>query len=182
MQESDMARFPRAFTTERLVLRRVTPDDAHHVFSYARDPEVARFMTFPRAERVDDVIAPFLDRVQASMDADTEFHWGIRPAAESRLIGVISLMRRHGLEMGYVLNRSQWGRGYVPEAAGALIDWAFDTREAWRVWATCDLENTKSVSVMRKIGMAEEGVLRRWMLHPNIADEPRDCYVFSIVR
>ena len=177
-----MATFPNPLMTERLVLRRVTPEDTDDVFSYASDPEVARFMTFPRAERVADVVAQFLHRVQPPMDADLEFHWGIERVAAPGVIGVISLMRRHGLEMGYVLNRAHWGRGYMPEAARALIDWAFGTGETWRVWATCDVENTNSAEVMRKVGMTEEGRLRRWILHPNIAAEPRDCFVFSVVR
>jgi hypothetical protein len=27
-----------------------------------------------------------------------------------------------------------------------------------------------------------EGLLRRWLVHPNISDEPRDCYSYARVR
>jgi RimJ/RimL family protein N-acetyltransferase len=36
--------------------------------------------------------------------------------------------------------------------------------------------------VLSKVGMTREGTLRRWMIHPNISMEPRDCFVHSWVR
>jgi hypothetical protein len=30
--------------------------------------------------------------------------------------------------------------------------------------------------------MVREGLLRRWMMHPNVSDEPRDCFSYAIVR
>jgi len=30
--------------------------------------------------------------------------------------------------------------------------------------------------------MQREGLLRRYMLHPNMSDEPRDCYIYAIVK
>ena len=36
--------------------------------------------------------------------------------------------------------------------------------------------------VLEKAGLQREGLLRRWMLHPNVSDRPRDCYCYSKVR
>jgi hypothetical protein len=27
-----------------------------------------------------------------------------------------------------------------------------------------------------------EGLLRRWLMHPNISDEPRDCFIYARTR
>lgn len=42
----------------------------------------------------------------------------------------------------------------------------------YRVWAFCDVENTASMKVLEKSGMQQEGVLKKWSLHPNIRDIP----------
>lgn len=176
-----MATFPQSLTTERLHLRRLAVDDAEAVFAYASDPDVARYMTFPCATSVEDAI-PYLTSIQGSMDADREFHWAIERKETASLIGVVSARRDHGFNLGYVLNRTHWGHSYMPEAVRAVIDWGFNVDSVWRVWATCDVENEKSATVMRKAGMTEEGILRRWEMHPNIDAEPRDALVFGITR
>lgn len=176
-----MAAFPQAFETERLRLRRISPADRDAVHAYATDPDVARFMTFPGDQSLDD-ITRFIERVQVPMDAGNEINWVIERKNTPGVIGGLRLSESpHGLEMGYILHRDHWGNGYVPEAARAAITWAFGNG-FWRVWATCDVDNLKSAIVLQKVGMTYEGVLRRWTKHPNISDRPRDCKVYSIVR
>jgi len=48
--------------------------------------------------------------------------------------------------------------------------------------AVCDVENIASARVMEKAGLSREGVLRRWLVHPNLGPEPRDCYGYARVR
>jgi RimJ/RimL family protein N-acetyltransferase len=52
----------------------------------------------------------------------------------------------------------------------------------YRVWATCDVENFACAGVLIKAGMLKEGILRRYILHPNISPEPRDSYCYSVVK
>ena len=35
---------------------------------------------------------------------------------------------------------------------------------------------------MEKVGMAREGVRRRYILHPNVSDEPRDSLCYAAVK
>jgi RimJ/RimL family protein N-acetyltransferase len=44
------------------------------------------------------------------------------------------------------------------------------------------VENIASARVMEKAGMAREGLLRRYVVHPNISAEPRDAYLYAVVR
>jgi ribosomal-protein-alanine N-acetyltransferase len=175
-----MTAFPERLTTERLQLRRARPDDANGVFRYASDPEVAKYMTFPLATSRDESLT-FLQDAQASMDDDTSYSWILERKSEPGVMGIVSYRRLHGLEVGYCLGRDYWGNGYMPEAVRALIAWAQENEPVQRIWATCDIENEKSASVLLKVGMVEEGVLRKWAMHPNIdPDTPRDCRVFSL--
>jgi RimJ/RimL family protein N-acetyltransferase len=102
---------------------------------------------------------------------------------DEQLIGMAQIqIDRFKANIGYVLARSEWGKGYMPEAAKALLDWAMNRREIYRVWAVCDVENTASARVLEKIGMKREGTLSRWIIHPNVSDEPRDCYCYALVK
>ena len=85
-------------------------------------------------------------------------------------------------ELGYGLGKAFWGKGYTTEAARTVVDWALAQPSIYRVWAVCDVDNIGSRRVMEKIGMQREGILRREIIHPNISAEPRDCYLYSIIK
>ena len=68
------------------------------------------------------------------------------------------------------------------EALKSVVEWALAQPEIYRVWATCDVDNVASARVLERAGMGREGVLRRWLVHPNLSDEPRDCLCYSIVK
>lgn len=86
------------------------------------------------------------------------------------------------LEIGYGMARTHWDKGYMTEALRAVINWAFTQPDVYRVQALCDVDNIGSARVMEKAGMTREGLLRRYVLHPNISDEPRDAYLYAIVK
>jgi RimJ/RimL family protein N-acetyltransferase len=44
------------------------------------------------------------------------------------------------------------------------------------------VDNVGSARVMENAGMKREGVLRRWSIHPNVGDAPRDSYCYSIIK
>jgi RimJ/RimL family protein N-acetyltransferase len=88
----------------------------------------------------------------------------------------------HSVSLGYVLRRSEWGQGYVSEAVRAVIDHALALPHIFRVWAVCDVDNHASARVMEKAGMVREGRLARYIMHPNISDEPRDVFLYAKVR
>jgi hypothetical protein len=35
---------------------------------------------------------------------------------------------------------------------------------------------------MEKAGMLREGILHRWLVHPNLGAEPRDCFCYALAR
>ena len=54
--------------------------------------------------------------------------------------------------MSYCLDDAAWGDGYATEAAGALLQWAFDTLDLNRVQAETDTRNAASARVLEKLG------------------------------
>lgn len=171
---------PETLQTARLHLCPPRIEDAEAIFEqYARDPEVTRYVTWRPHQAIDDT-RTFIRRCLAVWQDGSAFPWNIVHTAEGRIIGVIELrIRGHRADLGYGLARPYWGNGYTTEAAGAIVAWAFEQPSIYRVWATCDVENHGSARVLEKLGMVREGVLRRWIMHPNRSVEPRDCYCYA---
>ncbi len=103
--------------------------------------------------------------------------------ADDRAIGAVSCcVAGHSADYGYVLNRRFWGHGYATEASRAIVDWVFSVPSVWRLSATCDTANVASARVLEKSGLSREGLLRRAIIRPNLAREPRDAFLYSKVR
>lgn len=174
---------PREIATERLLLRAPVPDDARRIFAgYAQDPEVTRYLTWKPAKALADSEHHIKDRILARQRGNI-CAWSIIESERDLLIGSIELrLKGHTADAGYVLARPAWGKGYATEALQAVIDAGLSFPAVYRVAAVCDVENLASARVMEKAGMVREGVLRRYMVHPNIAEEPRDCYSYAITK
>ena len=152
---------PEFIETERLKLRLFSIEDVEDVFSYASDPQWARFLPVPQPYTKAD--AENFVAGQVSRDRKTGAIWAIEHAGS--VIGGVDIRfdfeNRVG-EMGYSLARHFWGRGLTTEAVGAVIDAAFSAYpELNRIQASADQRNVGSLRVMEKLGMVREGVLRQ---------------------
>ena len=174
---------PERFDLETLVLRRVRHDDAEDLFTaFATSAEATRFLTWAPKATVTEY-AEFLAEAVPAWDDGSAFHWVLAPRATGRGAGMISAESGdHGVEIGYVLDPGLWGRGFMSAAAAAVVEWFAGQPDVHRVWATCDVDNVASARVLERAGMQHEGVLRRWMVHPNVSDVPRDSHAYSRVR
>lgn len=175
---------PSTFTTERLHLRKPEVADAEAIFdAYASDADIPRFMKWP-AHRSPEQTAGFLETCLKEWEAGTDFAYVIERLKEpGRPVGMMTLHRigsRAGF--GYVLERAQWNKGFASEALRMFVDWSLSQPQVFRAQAFCDAENVASARVMEKAGMAFEGILRRYCIHPNISEEPRDCRMYARTR
>jgi RimJ/RimL family protein N-acetyltransferase len=173
---------PATIETARLRLRPAIMDDAPVIFAtWAQDPEVCRYVTWPPHRSVDDT-RDFLRRCVEGWEKNGPFTWGIALRENGCLVGTIELRPQgHRVELGYVLARAHWGLGFMSEAVRALVEWALDQPDVHRVWAVCDVDNVASARVLEKSGMAREGKLRRWST-ANVSPVPRDCWCYARVK
>lgn len=169
--------------TARLRLRLPTLGDAQSIFTeYAQDPEVTRYLSWKPHRRFETVEA-FLREGLSAHDKGGRWLWAITVKNSDRAVGMIDAqLHGHRFNSGYVLAKRCWGNGYMPEALRPLVDWALHQDHIYRVWAFCDVDNRPSARVLEKVGMQKEGTLRRWMVHPNISNIPRDCFSYSCVK
>jgi len=169
--------------TARLLARPAVLTDADVLFQhYASDPEVARYMTWTPHRSVDET-RTFLSRCEQVWSAGTAFPWVLRLKENNSAVGLLEIrVGTTAVDIGYALVRRWWRQGLMSEAVSAIIQWSFAQPSIHRVWATCDVENIASAGLLERVGMEREGVLRRWLVHPNVGETPRDCFCYSIVK
>ncbi|WP_227013784.1 GNAT family N-acetyltransferase [Paenibacillus psychroresistens] len=74
-------------------------------------------------------------------------------------------------DLGFTLSRYYWGKGYMTEAGKLILGLAFNILDLERVYAMHDIKNPASGKVMSRLGMTNEGILRRsHMLKGEFAD------------
>ena len=154
----------RTIETDRLILRRFTEDDAEDMFkNWASDPKVTEFLTWPPHPSA-DFTRELLKEWISKYEDDDYFNWVIELKEIGHVIGNISVVnfdeRIEAAEIGYCMSSSYWGRGVMPEALKAVMDYLFDVVGLNRVAACHDKNNAKSGRVMEKAGMKLEGTLR----------------------
>ena len=150
--------------TERLRLRKLTMRDAEDIYSYGRDPLVAKHVLWEAYRSVGEARA-YLRYMLRKYRMNEPASWGIELKSSGKIIGTIGYMwiqtDNAVAEVGYSLARAQWGQGIMTEALSAVIEYAFDSLHLNRVEAIHEPANPASGAVMRKCGMQYEGRLRQ---------------------
>ena len=83
------------------------------------------------------------------------------------MIGFVSLygIARHALQscvMGYWIGKPYAGQGYMTEAIGLTLQYAFTTLGLHRVEASIMTTNAASIALVRRCGFRLEGVSKRY--------------------
>jgi RimJ/RimL family protein N-acetyltransferase len=144
--------------TPRLVIRAMTATDVDDLHAFQSDPEVCRYLPFePRTrDEVVEKVAKFSQALTLAGDGDF-WQLAIERAEAPGVIGDLYFaLKGPGAEIGWTLHPAHVRRGYMTEAAGALLDLAFGTLERHRVVAQLDPRNTASAALCRRLGMRQE--------------------------
>ena len=147
-------------TTARLVLRRLTADDATAVAAYRADPAIARYQAWHASDADAAKLAPWFAQHEAIGPRDPDSA-GLLLAITLReggaLIGDCTLRVRSDepdtAELGYSLAAAHHGHGYATEAVGALGAWALTDLGVRRVVAVTDIRNRPSIALLERVGM-----------------------------
>jgi RimJ/RimL family protein N-acetyltransferase len=159
--------------TDRLLLRPLNPNDAILLKQTIEESLEHLLPYMSWAKREPETIEQKIVRIRANrsdFDADKKYEYGIFLPDESKLIGMIALMRRVGdgaLEIGYWLHKDFTKKGYMIEATKALIKVAFEVNEILRIEIHMEVDNKSSQKVPQTIGLTHEATLRRNELDEN---------------
>lgn len=154
--------------TERLILRRFTPDDVDELLALHNDPEVMVHLGRRPVTR-EEIVSETLPRF---MDSGEFGFWAAHERGGGDFVGWFHLRPESAEpELGYRLCRAAWGRGYATEGSLALVERAFTRLGAHRVRALTLAANTGSRRVMEKIGMRYVGVVEGFGLPEGLEGE-----------
>ncbi len=152
--------------TNRLLLRKFCESDLESIYeNWAKDPENVRYLTWQAHKTIEDTRS-VLDFWLFAYDNENTYNWCIVLKGTNQVIGNINVVeawdKKETCEIGYVLSKKHWGKGLMPEAAKAVINFLIFKVGFNRVQAKYDIENPSSMRVMEKVGMKYEGTLREY--------------------
>ncbi len=167
--------------TPRLLLRPWEDRDAGQLYSLARDPRVGPVAGWPPHKDIADSRRILRDILQ------TEESYAVVLKETGAVIGSIGLRRDSDLasgdaerEFGYWLGVPFWGKGYMPEAAKAVLRHAFEDLGLETVWCGYYEGNAQSKRVQEKLGFTFQWKTQRLFVAQ--MDEYRTGYVNRMTR
>lgn len=166
--------------TDNLLLREVTHDDDHWLFSIFSDPEVVEFYDIYALENLDQA-TEMIDRWGRRFENREGLRWGITQSSSDEVIGTIGLYIQSEWKaaLGYDVRRSHWRRGIMTEAITAVIRLAFNQAELERLEALVIPGNQASEKLLEKLGFTNEGTLRHYAY---FKDSHHDLQCYSLLR
>jgi RimJ/RimL family protein N-acetyltransferase len=145
--------------SRRLVLRAPHEEDIDALAHLANNAAVATMVSrMPHPYTAKDA-ADFVRRTKAGEIGKCVY--AITKVGNGAFLGCCALEPQVNdedtLEIGYWLGEPHWNQGYATEAAHALIDMAFRTRDIARIDARCRVTNIASRRVIQKCGFQFQG-------------------------
>ena len=142
--------------TERLRMRPFTHDDAEAGFAALwSDPEIGRWIGGAHGDLAQT--RELIDAHLRNQERHGFSQWAVEEREGGALVGEVGLQPLEHLgpeiEIGWVIARRAWGRGYATEAARAWLDVAFGPLGLDAVLATVLPQNAASHRVAQRLGM-----------------------------
>jgi len=145
--------------SDKLLLRRFSKADLPAFLAYLNDPVVARYQSW---ESYTEQQAAKLIEEQADVEPgelDKWFTFAAELKDEALLIGHVALkmLDKEQAEIGFTFARAHQGKGLAFEATCLVLDYLFTKLDLHRVTAIADCENERSVALLKRLGLRQEG-------------------------
>ncbi len=152
MSDVGMANRSPILETNRLRLRLFEQSDVEQLHLLYSDPEVMRYMGGTRTwEQAEEHIQAF-----AQQYAKTGFTlWAAQQKSDGQFVGRVGLFfldKTEEVELGYMLAKPHWGKGFATEASAACLDLAFRRLALESIAAIAVPQNAASLQIIQKLG------------------------------
>ena len=150
---------PNKIETQRLRIRRHTPEDLESFTAFMTDLELTQYLLFSDEDRTDEGARRILDQtIKSYTGAEPIFALAIAERETDRYIGTCGLGysdQPDAVELFYSIIRAEQGKGFATEAARALLEYAWQVSDASAITAFIMPENEASAAVVRHLGFAD---------------------------
>jgi RimJ/RimL family protein N-acetyltransferase len=149
--------------TERLVLRRLSAEDAEFILGLLNQPSFLQYIGDKGVRNTEDAIRYIQTGPQASYE---QFGFGLYlvEVKESGVpMGMCGLLKRDSLpdvDIGFAFLPEYWSQGFAFEAAAAVMTYGREVLGLRRIVAITSLENSASIKLLNKIGLRFERLIK----------------------
>ncbi len=159
-----------------MILRMFTSADIDDFMERATDDEVAKYMMWNTYTSRSEAESFFTNIIE-------KHPWFRAICLGEKVIGSISLDKGKGAhsckaELGYVIARKYWGKGFATQAVHLAIQTGFSDLNVDRIEAYVDLGNIGSQRVLEKNGFRKEALLRNWIIQKETV---KDRFVYALL-
>ncbi len=161
--------------TDRLVLRRLTLNDAPFILELLNEPSFLRFIGDRGVRSLQDARLYILNGPIASYDQRGFGLYLVFLRETGDPIGICGLLKRDVLpdpDVGFAFLPAYWRQGYAFESATAILAHARESLDLKRVVAITSPDNVASIGVLEKMGMKFEKMVR-------LQGDTRDVRLFA---
>ncbi len=176
-------KFPEVIETERLILRRLRPEDAEQIFYvYASKPEATKYVVWPTHKSIEDA-RTFLRYSDLGWRKAVEFNYGIFLKKSGRMVGSIGAIFKEpdAIQMGYILGPVHWYLGIATEACKVFIKTIEATKGVSRIDSFVDSDNVASAKVLLKSGFVENTLEKMTLRFVNQNNQKKECRLFYLL-
>ncbi|MCF2568338.1 GNAT family N-acetyltransferase [Mediterraneibacter glycyrrhizinilyticus] len=138
--------------TDRLILRKFTEDDLEALYYMHSDEEVNRFLPWFPLRNMEDAKAFYEERFVSRYREERAYGYAVCLKENDYPVGYVNVSMDDSYDFGYGLRRKFWHRGIITEAGKAVIEQLRRDGIPY-ITATHDVNNPRSGSVMKRLGM-----------------------------
>ena len=149
--------------TERLVVRRLSSDDAEFILDLLNQPSFLRYIGDKGVRNTDDALRYIQTGPQASYE---QFGFGlylVELKESGAAIGICGLIKRDSLpdvDVGFAFLPDYWSQGYAFESTSAVMTYGREVLGLKRILAITSLDNAASIRLLEKVGLKFEGLIK----------------------
>jgi len=150
--------------TKRLIVKSPSLDALEEIYALYSDPEVMRYYGGCGAKTYEET-QTFMSKMISHQNKHNFSSGNVYEKESALFIGRAGLIYlemnddQPEIEVGYILHKQFWNKGYATELAKAFLEWGFSNLPITKLVATVHYENTGSRHVLEKIGMHYVGKL-----------------------
>lgn len=169
--------------SDRLLIRPILKNDAEAIFKYRSD-SIANIYQSWIPTSIDEVCDFINNKVASKLDVyDTWYQFVIVKKETGKLIGDIGIhfidVEKYQAEIGCTLDKNQQGKGFATEALIGTINYLFSNLNKYRIIASVDPRNKKSIELVERLGFRKEAHFKKSLL---IKGEWVDDVVYAILK
>lgn len=137
--------------TKRLLLRKLSKNDAQQVFNIRSNPIVEKHLSRPLADTIEDAYE-HIEKIKQLERKGECIYWVI--SCNDQYLGSVTLWNfndeKTEADIGYELFPIHQGYGYVTEAVTSIIEYATQHLQLQKIIAVTIEKNTKSIRLLEK--------------------------------